>query len=156
MNRRNCHVFRIGACFRGKQVRREQGIGKRIYLRIRGSQNRNPNEQLQSLRRGVLGCACFSEVFQHPGFYFARLDVRFGNDASQITQLSKSQVRTRSTTGKDGIIEARILGHDALDVGVDSTIHRSIKRLPRFDAAIEDPAPAAAFFHLSIWRLGPP
>ena len=47
-------------------------------------------------------------------------------------------------------------GHDALDVGVDRTIHRSIKRLPRFDAAIEDPAPAASLFHLSIRRLGPP
>src|SRR5271157_238667 len=98
------------------------------------------NRRLRKVLIVVRGTS-LAEVLEHPGLVFTILHVCLGHDAGQIAELPKSSVRARSSPKEKRIVGARILRHDALDVGVDDAIHRPVKSLARLHPTVEEPSP---------------
>ena len=101
----------------------------------------------------VMRSTCLAEIFEQPGSRRARFRVQLGLDPSEFAELLKALVGTGPASQEHGTIGARILWHDASDVGVDDTIYRPVEGLAGFHPAIEKPSPPRLFLALAIWRF---
>ena len=78
------------------------------------------------------------------------------NGNEEWTEFSESAVWSRTTTQKDGIVRMWVIGHQAPDVGVNDSVHRTAERLARLNPAVVEPAPRRALLHLTVGRFSGP
>ena len=101
----------------------------------------------------VVRCTRLAEVLERPGTFFASLEACLGLDAGEIAELLETAVGVGSAAEGHGIIPARSVWHDALDVCVNEAIHRPVEGLARLHPSIEDPSPAKLIFDLAVRQV---
>ena len=101
----------------------------------------------------VVRRARLPQVLQLPGLLLAGLDVQPRLDAGEVAQRLEASVRARPAAEEDGGVGARVLRHDALEVGVHDAVHRPVERLAGLHPAVEQPPPGRPLLDLAVRRL---
>jgi hypothetical protein len=104
----------------------------------------------------IVSRASLAKVLKHPGLLFAAVDARLGPDTSEIAQLSKLAVWPSSTAEEYGSVRIWFVGHDALEMHMNCTVHRSPERLACLHSPIEQPAPRRKLLNLAVRCLSLP
>src|SRR5436190_1269325 len=89
----------------------------------------------------VVRGASLAEVLELPGLVLAGLDVGLELYSGQPAEFPETSIRTRPPAQEDGSIGLKVLRHEALNVRVDDTVHRSVERLPGLHSAVVEPTP---------------
>ena len=87
----------------------------------------------------VIRCARLAEILEYPDLLITALNTGFEFDSREAAKRPEAIVWSRSSSMKHGIVRMRINRHDAPDVSMHGAIHRTVKRLVRLDATIEEP-----------------
>jgi hypothetical protein len=119
------------------------------YAHIANAAVLRTEARYQKWRRSCVGPSA-------PRLFLARLDIRSRPDACNLAQFLKPNVRTCTSSDDHGIVRRGILGHDALDVSMNSPVHRPIERLAGLHSALEKPTPARRRFHFPVRGLAKP
>lgn len=88
--------------------------------------------------------------------WHCHLDMSLGTDPGEAAEFSKPAVWSRASTTEHGLVETRLNGHPALDVGLNYPVHRSAECLACLDSAIVKPAPRSVLLDLAIRRFSSP
>ena len=93
---------------------------------------------------------CFPKVLEFPRLLHPGFDVRPRLDAGQCAQFLEACVRARSPAQKNGGFRIGVLWQDALEMRMNDTIHRPVKRLSCLHAAIEQLPPFGPLLEFPI------
>src|SRR6185369_16600174 len=96
------------------------------------------------------------EILQELRFFFAGFKVGLWFDLCQRTQFLKPFIWPRTTAQKYWSIWLRVFWHEALEVRMHNSVHRTVKGFAGLHPPIEQPTPWRMFLHLPIRRLPTP